>query len=349
MFDALADLDVTVDSYDCTRRERETSSDFTRVTTVFELHGDGHTGRGEDVIYDADAHDALHAWDGTFPLAGDYTFAGFSEHLGELELLPDYDPETSAGDAAYRRWGLESAALDLALKQAGTNLGERLGRSYDPVRFVVSTRLGEPPTADRVLAWLDRDPTLAFKLDPVSAWTPELVERLADTGAVRVLDLKGQYEDTIVDQPADPELYERVLAAFPEAVIEDPALTEETRPLFADHEDRVAWDYPIRDVASVKALPWEPSWLNVKPSRFGSVADLLATIEHCEERGIRMYGGGQFELDVGRSHLHALASLFYPDAPNDIAPAGYNDPDPPDGLPSSPLAVPEGLVGMEWG
>ncbi len=52
----------------------------------------------------------------------------------------------------YRRWGFESAALDLALQQDDTDLGAALGRQYDPVNFVVSTRLSNadddtPPTA----------------------------------------------------------------------------------------------------------------------------------------------------------------------------------------------------------
>ena len=46
----------------------------------------------------------------------------------------------------YRRWGFESAALDLALRQADTSLHELLGRTPEPVTFVVSSRMGEPPT-----------------------------------------------------------------------------------------------------------------------------------------------------------------------------------------------------------
>jgi hypothetical protein len=50
-----------------------------------------------------------------------------------------------------------------------------------------------------------------------------------------------------------------------------------------------------------------------------------------------MYAGGQFELGVGRAQIQALASLFYPDGPNDCAPAAYNAPEPSAGLPASPL------------
>ena len=51
------------------------------------------------------------------------------------------------------------------------------------------------------------------------------------------------------------------------------------------------------------------------------------------------YGGGQFELGVGRGHIQYLAALFHPDTPNDVAPGGFNLPDPTPGLPSSPLKI----------
>ena len=34
-----------------------------------------------------------------------------------------------------------------------------------------------------------------------------------------------------------------------------------------------------------------------------------------------MYGGGQFELGHGREQIQRLASLFYADGPNDVAPS----------------------------
>lgn len=100
----------------------------------------------------------------------------------------------------YRRWGLESAAHDLALKQAGETFASALGREYDPVRFVVSTRLGDPPTGERIERLLGADPDLSFKLDPTPDWSAELISRLVETESVLTLDLKGHYEDTDVDQ-----------------------------------------------------------------------------------------------------------------------------------------------------
>jgi hypothetical protein len=343
MYDTLADLPLTVEEFALDRQERDTSSGFTRASTVVTLRGDGAVGRGEDVTYDAAEHDP-ERWDRLdLPLAGQYTLDSFSALVGDLDLFPD--PPDREVFENYRRWGVESAALDLALSQADTTLVERLNRSVDPIRFVVSTRLSamdsdDPPTADRVHERLDRDPALQFTLDPTPERPAPVVDDLAATGSVVTLDFKGHYEGTEVDTPPDPDLYEHLLEALPEAIVEDPALTEQTRPLFEGHEDRIAWDAPIHGIDDIEALPFEPDWLNIKPSRFGSVESLLATIAYCEDRDIQTYGGGQFELDVGRRHIQLLAGIFYPDAPNDVAPRGYNDPDPSGELPSSPLAPP---------
>lgn len=337
MYDRLADLTLVVDGYSLEPTARETSSGFERVTTTVSLSGDGETGDGEDVGYEADDHDRfVDAYgDDELDLAGEYTLDSFSERLSELALFPE--PPAREHDRRYRRWGFESAALDLALRQAEADLGGVLGRTYDPVRFVVSTRLESPDRLDEIRAI---DPDAEFKLDPTGEWDDEFVAAVADRGGVRVLDLKGHYEGTDVDNPADPELYRRVIEAFPEAVIEDPGLTDETRPILEAARGRLSWDAPITGVESVEELPFEPSWLNVKPSRFGTLESLLETIAYCEERGVGMYGGGQFELSVGRRQNQVLASLFYPESPNDVAPRGYNAVDLADDLPTSPLPAP---------
>ena len=65
----------------------------------------------------------------------------------------------------YRRWAFESAAADLALRQAGRSLADVLGREPQPINFVVSLRLGEPPSAEPVTRRLAAYPGLQFKLD----------------------------------------------------------------------------------------------------------------------------------------------------------------------------------------
>jgi hypothetical protein len=164
------------------------------------------------------------------------------------------------------------------------------------------------------------------------------MNELAALGVVDSIDLKGQYVGTIVDQPPDPALYERVVRIFPDAWIEDPALTPETEPVLAPARDRITWDAPIHSVADIEALAFVPRTVNVKPSRFGSLERLFAAYDYCEERGIGAYGGGQWELGPGRGQIQLLASLFHPSTPNDVAPREYNLA-PQAGLPESPLEM----------
>ena len=124
---------------------------------------------------------------------------------------------------------------------------------------------------------------------------------------------------------------------FPEAIIEDPALTDDTREALHGAEGRLSWDAPIHSVADIEARA--PRFLNIKPSRFGTVKRLFDSIDHCRARRITMYGGGQFELGPGRPQIQALASLFYADSPNDVAPSEYNVGGPRAGLPRSPLDI----------
>ena len=346
LYERVADLSLVIGAERRERRDRDTSSGFTRATTTFVLDGEGETGQGEDVTYDTEDHDAL-ADVGDLGLVGGYTVEEFSAALDDIDLFPEREPERESSKR-YRRWAIESAGLDLALRQAGTNLGEVLDLSYEPVRFVVSTRLGEPLSVDRVHEILDRHPEAEFKLDPTSEWTGDLIAEVAATDAVKLLDLKGQYHGTVVDQDPDPDLYERVFEGFPDAVIEDPALTARTQEYLEANTERISWDAPITGVGSIEALPFEPAWLNIKPSRFGTLSSLFETIEYCRKEGIKTYGGGQFELGVGRTQVQVLASLFYSDRPNDVAPGGYNDPDLPEGLPDSPLASAEDPPGFGW-
>ncbi|MBW3535719.1 MAG: thiamine phosphate synthase [Gemmatimonadetes bacterium] len=166
-------------------------------------------------------------------LAGDWTLRSFCEALAGMDLFPTKAPERDVS-RRYRTWAFESAALDLALRQAGAALHEVLGRVPRPLTFVVSLRLGEPPTLDPVTRRLERYPTLRFKLDPTSSWDEELIAGLVATGAVDSVDFKGMYEGTVIDQPADPVLYRRVVEAFPDAWIEDPKLTDEIDALLRE-------------------------------------------------------------------------------------------------------------------
>ena len=140
-----------------------------------------------------------------------------------------------------------------------------------------------------------------------------------------------------MDNPPDPEQYRLVAAIFPDAVLEDPALSGPARDALDGCEARFSFDAPIHSWADVAALPAQPGFLNIKPSRFGSLRALLDCVTRAQAAGMTLYGGGQFELGVGREQIQALASLFYADGPNDVAPRDYHGEARP-GVPRSPLA-----------
>jgi hypothetical protein len=328
LYDRVAELLVKVEGYELERREVDVSTGYTRVTTTVVMRGpDGERGAGEDVTYTAADHEGFPTG---VPVAGSWTLGGVSAELEGYDLFAR-EPEMGAS-RDYRRWAFESAALDLALRQTGESLGAALGREYRPVRFVVSTR------GDAV-GWLGLYPSLELKLDPEPDWERAFIERLAATGRVRVLDLKAYYAGTVVEVEPDPALYRTLVELFPEAVLEDAALEGECGEVLRGLEERLSFDAPIHSLADLDALPVSPGWLNVKPSRFGTLERLFECVEACEARGIRMYGGGQFELGVGRPQIQTLASLLYPDTPNDVAPGAYNEGEPRPGLPQSPLVV----------
>ena len=323
LFERVAGLPLAVEGAELEALEVALSHTFVRRTTVVHLRGGGEEGIGEDVTYDEDLQLEFQAAGPPRGLEGRWTLASFSEALPELP--------------GYRRWALESAALDLALLQSGLSLAAALGRDPRPVTFV---RSGRPDPA-----WRRLYPELRYKLDAADSWDEAFVAELRASGLVDVVDLKGLYEGEWVEATPGARLYGLVAEGLPEVWLEDPRLNDETTPVLAPHRDRITWDAAIHSAADVDSLPFPPRCLNSKPSRFGSARRLLEFYDLCEERGIAIYGGGQFELGPGRQQIQHLASLFHPDGPNDVAPTAYNFA-PAAGLPRSPLPPPAGDPGF---
>ena len=88
---------------------------------------------------------SLHETRPSLALEGEWTLGSASATTSlTLELWPQ-PPEWDAA-RHYRNWAFESAALDLALRQAGRPLHEVLGLEPQPVRFVNSLGLGKEPS-----------------------------------------------------------------------------------------------------------------------------------------------------------------------------------------------------------
>ena len=256
-------------------------------------------------------------------------------------MPPEWEPARR-----WRNWAFESAALDLALAQAGVPLHAVLGRSPAPLRFVNSLGLGDPPTFDPIARRLEVHPDLRFKVDVTHAWSAELMAEVAATGAVEIVDFKGHYGLDTGDDGALLAMYERAIELFPDALLEDAHDLPEVAALLSQAGDRISYDAPIHSAADLDTVPLRPRAVNIKPCRVGDLRSLLEVYSVVASRGMVVYGGGMGELGVGRDQIQLLASLFHPDGPNDTAPSGYNAETPSASLPSSPLPAAPAPVGF---
>lgn len=335
LWTAVKDLPIAIESFsfEALAPNGPTGMPEDYSTTQLRLRGRGEEGIGEQVGM-PEAQESLRALE--LALTGEWkTLADFLAHVDGIEMWaepPEYELARN-----WRRWTFESAALDLALRQASTSLPEVLGRTPRPLTFVTSFGLGDPPEIDKVANRRAARPTVGFKLDVAPSWTQQIMDRVAAVDGVATIDFKGQYGIEVEDEAALLAMYERTLATFPAAVFEDPHDLPAVLEMLTPIADRVSYDAPITSVESIGATAIEPRIVNVKPCRVGSLQELSRLYAHCEAAGIQMYNGGMGELGVGRGQAQLLASLFHPDAPNDIAPSDYNLEEPPPGLPPSPL------------
>src|SRR4051794_19400801 len=343
----IAGLPLVVDGCDFERLHTEQAHGFQRITTHVHLAGGGAEGLGEDVSTHVENGTSLHETRPDLPLQGEWTVASFCDHLAGLDLWPE-PPEWDAA-RNWRHWAFESAALDLALRQAGRALHEVLDLEPRAVRFVNSLGLGEQPSIEPLRRRLARSPGVRFKLDAQATWMPELVDEVAATSAVDTIDFKGHYGFEVEDPEALAALYDRVLAAFPATTyLEDPHDLTEVAERLAGHLERVSYDGPIRSADDIGATPLDARVVNVKPSRIGRLRRLFEVYARCAREERPLYGGGMGELGVGRGQIQLLASLFHPDAPNAVAPSAYNQDAPPGDLPASPLTPRPEATGFRW-
>ncbi|HET6871321.1 MAG TPA: hypothetical protein VFH80_35745 [Solirubrobacteraceae bacterium] len=342
----LAALPLVIEACEFERLHRVLAHEFERVTTHVRLIGAGTDGLGEDVSVHEEDGNSLHEARPELPITGEWTLAGFCEHVATLDLWPE-PPEWEPA-RRWRNWALESAALDLALRQAGRALHEILGLEPQPVRFVNSLGLGKEPSFEPVRRRVARSPGVRFKIDAEATWPEALVDEVAATGAVDTVDFKGHYNIEVKDREALATLYDRVLRAFPDAFLEDPHDLPEITERLADHVERVSYDAPIHTAQDIGATPLAARGVNVKPTRIGSLRELLQVYARCAREQRPMYGGGMGELGVGRGQIELLAALFHPDAPNDVAPSAYNEDDPTGDLPASPLTPRPEPSGFRW-
>jgi L-alanine-DL-glutamate epimerase-like enolase superfamily enzyme len=213
----------------------------------------------------------------------------------------------------YERAALEAAAIDLALHQARTNCARLLGIEARAPRYVVSFG----PTPDP-LAALAAAGELTVKLDVHPGWDDRTLAALAESGRVAVLDWKGG---------GAHDEHERLHAALPEALVEDPAPAG--APWSPALCARLVADAAVASAADVERPEVGTAAVNLKPARMGGVLEALDAAARCARLGREVYLGGMWEVGPGRQQLRVLAALLAPDAPNDIAPLTFAGARPP--------------------
>src|SRR6202012_3556654 len=85
---SIADLPVEIESCEFTPMVRDTSSGFTKITTIVRLRGRGEEGLGEDVTWDQIDQIEFLRSPPSSQLVGEWTLATLSAELDELDLFP---------------------------------------------------------------------------------------------------------------------------------------------------------------------------------------------------------------------------------------------------------------------
>jgi L-alanine-DL-glutamate epimerase-like enolase superfamily enzyme len=271
-----------------------------RPTGFVTLEGGGHAGWGECVAWSAAEQEQFAEACPALVPAGGTTVGAFHASLG--------------GAHRYHAAAIEAAAIDLALRQAGSNPFLLAGRPAKPVAYCRSLgsfsieRAGGPVEA--VAAALQAEPPARIKIDAgAEPWPGGTWRALAGTRRVVVVDFKRR------GRAADVAL---VHACLPEAWLEDPP-AEALDPA-ARWRPRVALDGYVQKAADLAPPPVEPGAVNVKMARMGGLLEALGALEICARRGWPAYVGGMFEVGPGRLQARVLASLFTAEAWNDVAP-----------------------------
>ena len=344
---------ATIDDYALERLQRDVSSDFTRVSTVIRLRGGGEEGVGEDVTYDAADHDVAAGGRARCSRSpGDWT-------LGVV-LRPPRGARPLARAAAARRLaslpplGLRvGGARPRAAPGRARRCTRSLGREPRPVTFVVSLRLGEPATLEPVRA---RASSATRRCASSSTrrrdWTTSSIAELAATGAVDSRRLQGPLRGH-GRRPAAPT--RPSTGASPRR-----SRTRGSRTRKLDAGDRrgararTATASPGTRTSTAsptsRRCRSRRRWSTSSRRASAALRELLARLRllrRARHRHVRRRPVRARRRAAARSSTSPRSST--PTRPNDVAPGGYNDVDPPDGLPSSPLrAARPTPTGFRW-
>ena len=248
----------------------------------------------------------------------------------------------------YRRWAFESAALDLALRQAGRSLAEAVGREARPVTFVSSMRLGEP-AFDRPVAPLARDVSNAA----VQARPDERLGRRADRRARgdRAPSTPSTSRGSTRARSSTSRRTRRSTGVSPRRsrrLDRGPGghRRDAADPGAACRSDHLGRADPLR--RGHRGAPWPPRTINIKPSRFGSVRRLFDAYDYCATSGMPRTAAASGSSARAAGTSSTSLRCFTPTRRTTSPPAATTPAEPPPGLPESPLEPSPDSTGFRW-
>lgn len=277
-----------------------------RPSSTAHLAGGGTSGQGENVAWTREAHLEFQRLVESQNWQGTSTLGVFHERLAR----------TVTG--SYDRAALESAAIDLALRQAHLNLAELAGTDFCELRYVRSFAASLDPLPE-LYRHIKQAPSIGMKVDVHPHWSARTQRALAAIPSIEVLDFKHQ---------GSTEHQMEIAQALPWPWLEDPgcgsfvvgsgAPAQRLPALLANRfslDAALTAEHPEETLAALV-----PAAVNLKVPRMGGVLNLLTAAAFCETRKKPSYMGGMFEVSVGRTQARELASLLAPRGPNDLAP-----------------------------
>lgn len=253
-----------------------------------------------------------------------------------------------AGIEGYEmaKYAVEMAVTDVWLRQQQLSLGSFIGATQHAVPVGVVVGMNEPR---RLLQLVDQylaDGYRRIKLKIAPGRDVDVVRMVREhvgPDVVLQVDANCAYTAREID-------HLRQLDEFDLQFIEQPFAAD----AFAEHAQfasrastPVCLDESIITMADLQRVidAGACSFVNIKPSRVGSVFTAIEMYEHCVSRGVEPWCGGMLESGIGRAALLTFAALPHFSITHDLsASARYfaRDITAPFQLQEGTIAVPQG-------
>jgi hypothetical protein len=329
----LAGLPLVIEACEYERLHAVLAYEFERITTRVRLVGAGVDGLGRTSPFREDGT-ALHETRRTLLLEGEWTLAAFCEHLETLELWPE--PPEWDGALRFRRWAFESAALDLALRQAGHSLHDVLGLEPKPVRFVNSLGLGKEPSIEPL-----RRRSLARPACASSSTRRRPGRRRSSMRSRRrARSTRSTSRASTASSSRIPRRSVRCTTTFTRPFPTPIWRTRTTSPRELSGSATSSSACPMTrrsEAPTTSARRRSPPALSTSSPRASAACASCSRSTHAVHGTNGRYMAVVWPSWAGHGQIQLFAALFHADAPNDVAPSGYNEEDPPGDLPASPL------------